>query len=158
MNSLKFMKSQRISLSQLKNSQSTITDCPIYILTTCWSLPICLDELDIALFLSHFPLPLDQSCNKDLRRFFQDDAPSAKKFLSSDARFTALPSIIDSSASPPPQGKILALLLKENLWTIFDATLPRYTAMCKLVLPTLYMTIPTQRLSSVTPMKGNILF
>ena len=32
--------------------------------------------------------------------------PLSKRFLSSDARFIAFPSIIDSLASPLPQGKI----------------------------------------------------
>ena len=42
-------------------------------------------------------------------KVFEDSSgqrPLSKRFLSSAARFIALPSIIDSLASPPPQGKI----------------------------------------------------
>ena len=40
--------------------------------------------------------------------------PISKRFLLSDARYIALPSIIDSLASPPPQGKLIKLIKPWN--------------------------------------------
>ena len=45
-------------------------------------------------------------------KIFLGQWPLSKRFLSSNARFIALTSIIDSLASPPPQGKILPIETK----------------------------------------------
>ena len=50
-------------------------------------------------------LVVKQSCNEDLRRFFPDNDPSVKDSYQATGDL-ALPSIIDSLASPPPQGNI----------------------------------------------------
>ena len=99
-----------ISHSYSSSTRTSAKSTPKHHVSTSTS-PITLDPS----YLSHISgrkSALGPELQRRSSKILPGQRPLSKRFLSSKARFIALPSIIDSLASPPPQGKILPIATK----------------------------------------------